>query len=43
MAQGREEGREEGRAEERDRIVREMSERGIEVPPEILVVHGDRE
>ena len=51
MAQGREEGREEGmaqgreegREEERDRIVREMSEHGIEVPPEILIGHGDRE
>ena len=33
----------EGRAEERERIVREMAKRGIEVPPEILAVHAERE
>ena len=43
MAEGMAEGRAKGRAEERDRIVREMSEHGIEVPPEILVGHADRE
>ena len=42
-AEGMAEGRAKGRAEERDRIVREMSEHGIEVPPEILVGHADRE
>ena len=47
MAQGREEGRtegrEEGRTEERERIVREMAMRGIEVPPEILVGRAEQE
>ena len=42
-AEGIAEGRVEGRAEERDRIVQEMLDHGIEVPPEILVGHADRE
>ena len=33
----------EGRAEERDRIVREMAKRGIEIPPEVLAVPAERE
>ena len=42
-AAARAKGIAEGRAEERDRIVQEMLDHGIEVPPEILVGHADRE
>ena len=42
-AQGLAEGRAEGRAEERERIVREMQMRGIEVPPGILAGQSERE
>ena len=31
------------RAEERERIVREMAKRGIEIPPEVLAVPAERE
>ena len=43
MAAGMAQGREEGRTEERERIVREMEMRGIEVPPEILVGRAEQE
>ena len=33
----------EGRAEERDRIVREMAKRGIEIPAEVLAGPPERE
>ena len=43
IAEGRAEGRVEGRVEERERIVREMEMRGIEVPQEILVGRAEQE
>lgn len=39
----REQIRQEVQAEERERIVREMAKRGIEIPPEVLAVPAERE
>ena len=42
-AAARAKGIAEGRAEERERIIREMEMRGIEVPQEILVSRAEQE